>query len=322
MAVITRLRARWYLVIVAVVIAALVAGSTLVGVSSKGIHRKRHTYYVGTAEILVDSNPSTLTNTSASGHGLNGKAALIAQYATDPGVVRSIAHDSRVPLSKLTVQAASSRATKTGASAGSAAKTGKGKLSVLLRATNSTQTINISTQSKKPAQAGRLAHGTVVAVRDAIRRLHNSQPINRVSSAASDGNSTSVTSTTTATTSTTGTTGKKSADTASRNAARAQARAQAQKRAAAQARARAEHNAETSTIVLRQLGAINTSKVVVAPSTSKAVGYGIVVLIVLLVIILVLDNLLGGGSKGRGRRGDRAPTVAATGESADGGVRG
>jgi hypothetical protein len=300
MAVISRLRARWYLV--------LVGGATLVHISKHGVHRKHKVYYVGTGQILVDSNPSTLTNLSSSAHGLNGRASLIAEYATDPSVVKRIAAAAKVPQSKLLVQAATAHATASGASAGKSLGTGKGHDSVLLRATQSGQTIEISTQAKKPAAAGRLAHATIIAVRAAITRLHNSQPINRVTTPAAT--ATTATTATTSTTATKSASGKKSNNgSAANRQARAAARAQAAKKQQAAAKARAAHAAETSTIVLRQLGSINTAKVVVTPSTKKAVGYGIVAFLVLLVVILLIDNLLEGA---RRRRQAVAVPVAAT----------
>jgi len=293
MALLARLRARWYLVIVAAIVGVLVAGGTLYKVNSHGFKRKQHLFFVGSAQILVDSNPSMLTNSGSAKGGLSGRAALIADYATDQSVVRGIARRSKLPEKKLIVQAATAKANATGGSVGKAMKTGSGKNSVLFRATQQGPTIDITTQSKTLAHARVLAGAAVAALRSSIYRLHNSQLINRQQAAAAASTTTTTTSTT-STTTPAKTSKNKSAAVLAQARARAAARARQQAQQQAAARARTERSDETSRIILRQLGSVNTSQVLVSNSKTKAVGYAVVAFIVLVIIILLIDNLLVG----------------------------
>lgn len=305
-----RLRKRWYLVILAAIIALLVGATAVVKIGHKGLKVNRSVYRVGVGQILVDTNPSTLTNITGSAGALGGRAALIAQYSTGPGVVNQIARIAGVSPSSLTVQAQTTSATKTGGSASkNLASVGKGTESVLLRTAGQSQTITITSQAHTDALARTLVSAAIKAMTRSLRRLQNSQPFNHLPPASA---STTTTSTSTTTTSSgTGTTkagsgsGKSSSSQAARNAAR-------QKQLASQ-KAR---QIEQSKLVLRRLGAVRVTKVVVSPSKAKAIGYAIGAFIVLLLLILGLDALLRGS--GTARRTPDRPLAGGVGSDATG----
>ncbi len=100
-----RLRKRWYLVILAAIIALLVGATAVAKIGHKGLKVNRSVYRVGIGQLLVDTNPSTLTNITAGSGALGGRGALIAQYSTRPQVVDQIAKLAGVSPASLTLQA-------------------------------------------------------------------------------------------------------------------------------------------------------------------------------------------------------------------------
>lgn len=283
MRVVSRLRARWYLVLIAAILGILVSGVMLLKLGKDGLHEKHQKYFVGTAQLLVDTNPSTLTNVLAAGNSLGGRAALIAQYSTGANVVDRIAKLAGIPVSQLTVQSATTSVSSTGAAKSKTTLAPGGPNSVVLRTTHASQTIDITTQSSSKAAARNLAAATVSAMKSSLRRLQNSQSYNRPQ--------TSTPTTSTSATSTTSTTGKGSGKTKSGGSQAAARRLAASQAAAQQAHAR---SVSLSKIVLRTLGPISAQKVLVTPKMSKVIGYGLGVFVILVLIILLLDNMLVG----------------------------
>jgi len=294
-----RLRKRWYLVILAAVIALLVGGATVVKFGHKGVKVNRSVYRVGVGQILVDTNPSTLTNITSGSGALGGRAALIAQYSTGPGVVNLIAKLAGVSPASLTVQAQTTSPTKTGGSASkSLASVGAGTESVLLRTAGQSQTITITSQAHTDALAKTLVSATIRGMTRSLQRLQNSQPYNQLTTVTTTASTTS-TSTTSAGTGTTKS-GKGSKKPASSNRS---AKAAAHAKALASQKAR---QIQQSKLVLRPLGAVRVTKVVVSPSKGKAIGFAVGAFIVLLLLILGLDALLRGSG---GARRTPAPTA-------------
>ncbi len=81
---------------------------------------------------------------------------------------------------------------------------------------------------------------------------------------------------------------------------------------AAKAKALASQKArqiQQSKLVLRALGAIRVTKVVVSPSKGKAIGYAVGAFVVLLLLILGLDALLRGSGGSRQAPIPPAPAV-------------
>ena len=288
-----RLRRRWYLVIVAAIVGVAAAGASLVKISSKGIHETRTVYKVAAGELLIDTDPSTLTNVTRLGAGLAGRAALIAEYSTGPGVINDIAKRMGVPVKALTVQAQSTSATKTGGSATKNVAVGRGAYSVLLRASSKGQTIGIFAQAHSKKKAKALVAATISAVRRALTRLQASQPYNKVSTTTATSSST----TTTTTTTPPATTGKAGKTRSAADAAKRAAAAQKRKHAAAVLQAQKAQKVQLSKLVLRQLGSITASTVVSKPKKSKAVEYGVGAFLVLLLLILLLDNVISGARR-------------------------
>jgi hypothetical protein len=285
-----RLRRRWYLVILAAIIGIAVAGASLVKISSKGIHQTRTVYHVAAGELLIDTDPSTLTNVTRSAAGLAGRASLIAQYSTGSAVIDQIAKKMGIDAKALTVQAQSTSATKTGGSATKNVAVGRGAYSVLLRASSKGQTIGVSAQAHSKKKAKALVAATISAVRRALTRLQSSQPYNKVST------TTTATSTTTTTT-TPATTGKAGKTGSASQAQKRAAAAQKRKQAAAALQAQKAQKVQLSKLVLRQLGSITSAKVVSTPKKSKAVEYGLGAFIVLLLLVLLLDNVISGARR-------------------------
>jgi hypothetical protein len=284
----SRLRRRWYLVILAAIIALVVGATTVLKVGHGHLKVKRSVYRVAIGQVLVDTNPSTLTNTTGASRGLAGRAQLISEYATGPRIVARIASQVGVPVSSLTVQVQSTNSTKTGKASSKDLAVGSGKDSVLLRSTGEAQTITVTGQSHSDATAKALVTATISSLRRSLRLLQNAQAYNHVTTPT-----TTTTSSTTTTTAKSTKPGSKSA--AASRAAAAAKRAAAANRAAKAAQAAAAQHARSvdlSKIVLRPLGGVTVSKVVVSAKKSKAVAYVIGAFIVLVLLILLLDNLL------------------------------
>ena len=297
-----RLRKRWYLVILAVIIALLVGATAVVKVGHKGLKVKRSVYRVGVGQLLVDTNPSTLTNITSGAGALGGRAALIAQYSTGPQVVDQVAKIAGVSPSSLTLQAQTTSATKTGGSASkSLASVGKGTESVLLRTAGQSQTITITSQAHTDALAKSLVSATMRAMIHSLRRLQNAQPLNHQTVASTTSTTTTTTTSSTTTTPASGGTGKAGGK-SGKGAAATTTSNQSAARAAQRQKALASQKArqiQQSKLVLRPLGAVRVTKVVVGASKSKAIGYAVGAFIVLLLLILGLDGLLRGSGGSR-----------------------
>lgn len=279
----TRLRRRWYLVVLSAIVAIAVAGATLVTFKHGSPHEKRTIYHVAQGQVLVDTDPSTLTNVTATSSGLGDRAELIAEYATGPAIVRKIAARAGVPITQLSVQAETTSPTKTGGSSSKGITVGGGPNSVVLQTLGQRPTIQISAQAHTGKAAKVLVNSTISALRRSLLQLQNAQPYNHPSSASA--------ATTTSTTTSTAATAKGSKRSKNNGAAGANAAA-AKRAAAAAAAAKQSRQVTLSKIVLRPIGGITVGKVVVTPKTSKAIGYGVGAFIILLLLILVLDNLL------------------------------
>jgi hypothetical protein len=295
-----RLRKRWYLVILAAIIALLVGASSVVKFGHKGLKVNRSVYRVGIGQLLVDTNPSTLTNIVSGSGALGGRAELIAQYSTGPGVVNNIAKLTGVSPNSLTVQAQSASATKTGGSASkSLAHIGKGSESVLLRTAGQSQSITITAQAHTDALAKSLVSATMTSMRRALKRLQNAQPYNHLTSVTTS--STTTTSTTTTPGTGTAKSGKGGKGAKGGGASKSSANQSAAKAAAKakQLQSQKARQIQQSKLVLRPLGAIRVTKVVVSPSKGKAIGYAVGAFIVLLLLILGLDAMLRGSGAGR-----------------------
>lgn len=302
----SRLRKRWYLVILAAIIALLVGATAVFKISHKGLKVNRTVYRVGIGQLLVDTNPSQLTNITGGAGALGGRAALIAQYSTGPQVVDQIAKLAGVPLASLTVEAQTTSATKTGGSASKNLGTvGAGTETVLLRTSGQAQTITITSQAKKSPLAKSLVTATMRAMTRSLRHLQNSEAFNHPAPVTT---SSSTTTTSTSTTAAAG--GKAKSGKGTGAAANASAAARAAARTAAHAQAAASQKArqiQQSKLVLRRLGAVRVTKVVIGASKSKAIGYTIGAFVVLLLLILGLDALL------RGRRTGPTPSPGVSG---------
>jgi uncharacterized integral membrane protein len=283
----TRLRKRWYLVILSVIIALGAAATTQVKIGHGGLKRKRTVYRVASGQILLDTNPSTLTNLRASAGGLNGRTQLIAQYATGPSVVREIASLAKVSPHQLTVQAQSTQATKVGGSSSKNVLVKGGPDSVLLRAGHD-QTITVSTQAKTRKLAKQLAEATITGLIRSLRHLQNSQAFNRAPKVPS---ATVTTSSSTTTSPSTSTTGKKSGSTSS-SADRAKALAAKKAEEARKAAIQKANQISQSKIILRRFGSVTSTKVVITPKKSTTIAIFVGVLIGLLLVVLVLDNMV------------------------------
>jgi hypothetical protein len=296
-----RLRRRWYLVILAAIVGIAAAGASLVKVSSKGIHQTRTVYHVASGELLIDTDPSTLTNLTNSASGLAGRASLIAQYSTGPTVIHQIAQKMGIPTKALTIQAQSTSPTKTGGSSTKNLAVGKGVYSVDLRAAAKGQTIGISAQAPSKKKAKALVAAAIFAVRRTLTHLQASQPYNKVST------TTTTSTTTTSTSAATGTAGKQGGGSQAQKRA---ALSQKRQRAAAAQQAQKAQKVQLSKLVLRPLGSIRASTVVSTPKKSKAVEYGLGAFIVLLLLILLLDNVISGARRS-------VPANAASGRTDD-----
>ena len=200
----SRLRKRWYLVILAAIIALLVGATAVFKISHKGLKVNRTVYRVGIGQLLVDTNPSQLTNITGGAGALGGRAALIAQYSTGPQVVDQIAKLAGVPLASLTVEAQTTSATKTGGSASKNLGTvGAGTETVLLRTSGQAQTITITSQAKKSPLAKSLVTATMRAMTRSLRHLQNSEAFNHPAPVTTSSTTSSSSSSTTTTTTTT-----------------------------------------------------------------------------------------------------------------------
>lgn len=270
MGVVARLRARWYLVAIAAIVGVLVAGASLFHVGPHGLVQKKTKYDFATTQLLIDSDPSTLTNITAlsSSGDLAARAPYIAEYATSPSVARKITaafgHPARI-------EAAVKSAGAGGAtnSPGKNVSIGGGSDTVVLQATSSSPTIQVSAQAGSVALARSLAVATIHGLRRSLVKLQNAQDAVLQASA-------STTSTTVTSSSTTHGQGTSSSPTTTKKGAPIK-------------------------IVLRALGAIDASTVVATPSQSKAILYGIGTFVILLLVILVVDNAMRGAS-GQARR--------------------
>lgn len=286
-----RLRRRWYLVILAAIVGIAVAGASLVKISHKGIHESRTTYHVATGQILVDTDPSTLTNVTNSAGGLAGRATLIAEYSTGPAVIDQVARKVGLPATSISVQAQSANPTKTGGSASKDLTSGSAKKnSILLRTAGQGQTIGVSAEAHSKKKAKALVAAMITAMEHSLVKLQAAQPFNH---AAASTTSSTTASTSTTTPAGTGTaTGKGNGSGNGKKAAAALAAKRS--RAAAATAAQKANRIQLSKIVLRPLGAINSYDIVSTPKKSTAAAYGIVAFVVLLLLILLLDNLLVG----------------------------
>lgn len=272
MGIAARLRARWYLALIAVVVGVLVGVATLYHVGSHGLTEKRSVYHVGTAQLLVDTDPSALTSITGVQVGLAARAPYIAQYATSPSVTAAISQAFGHPVQ---IQAAVSSAAQLGVANNTPSTkviTGSGSASVVLKATSSDPAITISTQAGTLHAARALAVATVNSLRGALTSLQKKQAAALAAKHRQAlKNRTNGSSTTPATPGTTTSTPLK--------------------------------------IALRTIGAITATNTVSTPKKSHAILYGLGAFIVMLLLILVLDNLLRG--VGAGRRA-KAPVTSST----------
>lgn len=301
MQVTQRLLARWYLVLLAAIIAVLVGGSTVAHFAHGTLKEKKTKYFVATAQLLVDSNPSTLIDVAPQSGQTNlaSRAPLIATYANQPSVRDAIAKRVGIDPSKITLLTATSGKTSTANNSPGKEALGGGSDSVVLHAGGASPTIQISAQAKGLAKARALANATIVAVQHALAQLRATEPI------------TSTTSTTTTTSSTRTTTppaGGKTKGAKSVKHTNSAKTALAAKRAAA---AQSKQSKQVRAIVLRRLGGVNAGVVVATPKKSTAIEIAIGVFIGLLILVLVLDKLLGG------RRGTRAVVAKPPSASAE-----
>lgn len=289
MQVTQRLAARWYLVLLAGLIGALVGASTIVHLAHGSLREKRTIYFVGSSEILVDSDPSTLTDVApASGQtNLAGRAPLIATYANQPSVRDAIARRVGIAPSQITLEVTTGGKTGSASnSPGKAAIGGRGADTIILHAGGASPTIEISTQATGLKKARALAGATIGAIEHALARLRAAQPA------------------TTATT-TTSTTAIPPSKTSGSKVKRGKKLAAAKRAAATQANQQAK---QVRTIVLRRLGGVNATEVVSRPKKSTAIVVAIATFVGLLIVILLLDNALAVRRRARAKPVERSAT--------------
>ncbi len=261
-----RLRARWYLVALAIIVAILVAGASLYHLGSGGLVKKESVYHVGSAQLLVDTDPSALTTVGGSAsQGLGARAPYIAEYATSSAITAAISKSFGHPVKVQAVVKASALggASSASNSPGANPTTGAGNDSVVLQATGAAPTIQITTQAGSLPAARALAVATVTNLRQSLGRLQKAQAaaIARQDKAAASTTSTTKGKAGTTTTPATTTTQKASAPVK---------------------------------IILRTLGSITAANAVSTPKKSKAILYGVGALVLLLLVILAIDSALDG----------------------------
>lgn len=240
-----RLRARKFLVALALIVAVIVALSARY-TFHHGLSAKSSRSGVGSAQFLVDTHNSALSSLSVptTDEDLNARAPLYAEFAASSSVKALIAQAAGVPLQALSVTA---RTTETTGPSGpavtqsyNAAPAGPSTpYGIDLLATNELPIVTVSTTAPTAAGAARLAQATISGLQVALSHLETSQKIH-----------------------------------------------------------------VPIRLVLRPLGPATGGTATSSPKLTKAIGYGLAVLVVLLVVILLLDNLLAG------RQARRAPTPA------------
>ena len=171
----SRLRARWYLVLIAAVVSCAVGLSGEYTVGHSGLKSKDRPQGVGSAQLLVDSKPSTLATLSLSSDekALDARAPLYAEYATGTAVKTRIAQLAGVPFDSLTVFALTNQVTPRTSSANPPVpSTGH---FVTLTATAQSAVIRITSVAKKTSVAEKLAAATATALRQSVARLAASE---------------------------------------------------------------------------------------------------------------------------------------------------
>lgn len=294
-----RLIARWYLLLLALVIALLVSAATLFRFEHGHLTRIETHYYVASGQVLVDSAPSVLTTLSplTSSADLAARAPIIAQYCTQTGLLNRIANSAGVKPTSLTLEAAIGSAKASGKGATnfvSHSAAGTGKNLILLRATGVSPQIQVTTQASSEALARRLTFATMTWMQTTLIRLVNSQPASAHALKIGNELPRAATSTTTTTTAaaTAGTGSRKKGNAATKTAGGGSPLNPA---------------AELRAIVLRRLGSVNASKVTETPKKTEPIGFGVGAFVVLVIGILILDNWLTSRRRGVVEVERRAP---------------
>jgi hypothetical protein len=185
-----RLRARWFLILIAALIAAAVGLTGEYTINSHGVKSKRRPLGVGSAQLLVDSNPSTLAtinSTNADAQGLTARAPLYAEYATGTRITEEIARRAGIPPDTLAVEAVTDQVLPGQPQA--APPPSDAPHVVTLTATAQSAVIRIATVSKQAAVAERLAAATStvltrsvagLAAREHPHPTRNGGPVSRI----------------------------------------------------------------------------------------------------------------------------------------------
>jgi hypothetical protein len=176
-----RLRARWYLVLIVAIIAVAIGLTGEYTVNRNGVKSKSKPIGVGSAQLLVDSNPSTLAtinSLNSDAQGLSARAPLFAEYATGTSIKTRIASLAGVPFDTLSVTAITDQAAPGQPAA--AVPAASGPHIVTLTATAQSSVIRIATVSKQAAVAEKLAAATSTVLRNSVAKLAASEHIRPV----------------------------------------------------------------------------------------------------------------------------------------------
>ena len=161
--------------LVAVIVACAVGLSGEYTIGHSGVKSKDRPQGVGSAQLLVDSKPSTLATLSLSSDekALDARAPLYAEYATGTAIKSRIARLAGVSVDSLSVFALTNQVTPRTSSVNPPVP-GTGHY-VTLTATAQSAVIRITSVAKKAAVAQKLAAATATALRQSVARLAASE---------------------------------------------------------------------------------------------------------------------------------------------------
>jgi hypothetical protein len=277
-----RLWARKFLVILAGLVSAAAALTTLYSVHD-GLRAKRSFSGAGSVQMLVDTHLSSLGSLGlpTTDSALDERAPLFAVYAASASVSDRIARQFGVSPTMLSVTA---QTTETSGPAGpvqsqafnSAPAGASTPYEVTLSASNEIPVVAISTQAPNANAARRLADSTVTGLRAGIASLQRQdqqqpKPTGKNRGAASTSPATTSPATTSPASTSPASTSPASTSPASTPAANG------------------IKKIKPGSLELRTLGAATGGTVIHQPSKSKAVVSGVIVFVILLLVVLAMD---------------------------------
>jgi len=172
--------ARWYLVLLAALAGAAVAVLSLYSLDASGLKSKTRSAVVGSAQVLVDSEQSSLAtvDSSSTASTLSARAPLYAELGSSSAVHDAIARRVGLSPNALTVasnlqQGETSPYSNEPSSLDSVSEGD----SVLLSADAASPVVYITTESQSAEMASRLASAATTVLRNAVSMLASQQHI-------------------------------------------------------------------------------------------------------------------------------------------------